>query len=88
MLDLFRKLEDFGKTLKVRVSAKAASNRIKVEDLDDGSILIRVYVTAPAEDGKANKEVIRLLSKELGLPKSSLTITHGLTSRDKIIAIQ
>lgn len=87
MLDLFRNLDDFGKRLHVKVTAKAASNRIKVEELPNGEKLIKVYVTVAAEGGKANKEVIKLLSKALRIPSSKLTITHGLTSKDKIISI-
>lgn len=87
LLDLFNRQQDIGDTLKVRVTPKAAANRIKVEYLTDGSRLIRVYVTTVPEDGKANREVIKLLAKELGLPKSALTITQGLTSKDKVIKI-
>jgi len=74
--------------LQVRVTPKASANRIKVEHQTDGTRLIRVYVTVAAEDGKANKAVIDLLSKELGLPKSSFKIIRGLTSRDKTVAIE
>jgi len=88
MFDLFNALEDFGSTLQVRVTPKAAANRIKVEHHPDGTKLIRVYVTCVPEDGKANKAVLQLLAKELGLPKSALTITHGLTSKDKTIVIK
>lgn len=88
MLDLFTELDDFGKNLNVKVTAKASSNRIKIENLPNGEKLIKVYVTVPAENGKANKEVIRLLAKSLGIAPSRLTITHGITSRDKIISIE
>jgi uncharacterized protein YggU (UPF0235/DUF167 family) len=40
-------------------------------------IQIRFYVTAAAEDGKANKAVINLLSKALGTSKSSIEIVRG-----------
>ncbi len=88
MLDLFNSLADFGDTLRVKVTPKAASNKVKVEHLSDGTKLIRVYVTTLPEDGKANKAVLRLLAKELGVAQSALTITHGLKSKDKIIAIK
>lgn len=80
-------LKEFGKSLHIRVSAQAAANMIKIEALPNGNKLIKVYVTAAAEDGKANKAVLKLLAKELGLPISALTITRGLASRDKIINI-
>lgn len=82
-------LADFtGDVIKIRVTPKASSNRIKVEKQADGSDLIRVYVTTVPEDGKANKAVVEILAKALDAPKSSLTITQGLTSKDKTISIQ
>jgi len=71
----------------VRVTPKAASNRVKKEIQEDGSTVFRIYVTTPAEDGKANKAVIEILAKELGFNKSSFTIIQGLISRDKTIRI-
>ncbi len=85
--DLFNWQKDIGDRLQVRVTPKASSNRIKVEYQEDGSQLIRVYVTTVPEDGKANKAVIKLLAKELGIAKSAFTITVGLTNRNKIIRI-
>lgn len=88
LLDLFTSLNDFSDTLYLRVSVKAAKNAIKVEHRDDGTKLIRVHVTARAENNKANQAVLKLLAKELGIKTSCLTITHGHKSRDKIISIK
>jgi uncharacterized protein len=73
-------------TVTVRVTPNAATNRIQAQQVDN-SWVIRVYVTAIAEDGKANDAVIKLLAKALNIPKSSLTITRGLTSRNKTLTI-
>jgi hypothetical protein len=40
---------------------------------------------SPPTDGKANKELIALLSKRYSVPKSQITIKSGLTSRQKAI---
>jgi uncharacterized protein YggU (UPF0235/DUF167 family) len=80
--------EGIGNILQVRVTPKASMNAVKVEDNPDGSKLIRVYITTVPEGGKANEAVIKLLAKELGISKSSLTITRGLTSRNKTIHIE
>lgn len=85
--DLFNWKDGIGDVIRVRVTPRASSNRIKLEHQQDGSLLFRVYVTVPAQDGKANEAVIKLLAKELGIAKSALTITHGLTDRNKIIKI-
>ena len=76
-----------GQTLEVQVTPKASSNRIKAEIIENGSLKLRVYVTAVPEEGKANEAVIKLLAKELGVPKSSLTIIQGQTSRRKVFRL-
>lgn len=86
MLDLFD-YQNPPDILHVKVTPKAKSERIKKETAADGSILYKIYVTAAPENGKANEAVIKLLAKALGIAKSSLTITHGLTSRKKIIRV-
>ncbi|PIR67015.1 MAG: hypothetical protein COU51_00825 [Parcubacteria group bacterium CG10_big_fil_rev_8_21_14_0_10_36_14] len=48
---------------------------------------LRVYVNTPPEGGRANKAVIKLLSKELDVPKSKIEIISGEKSREKIIKI-
>ncbi len=76
-----------GNPFAVRVTTKASSNRITVEELEDGSRLVRVYVTTVPENGKANQVVIKLLAKEMGLAKSSLMIIRGQTDRNKLVRI-
>lgn len=77
-----------GDTLYVRVTPKAAADRIKAEMQPDGSLLLRVYVTTVPENGKANAAVIKLLSKALGVSKSSFTIVQGELSKDKMIKVK
>ncbi|KAJ0335212.1 hypothetical protein COL922a_009581 [Colletotrichum nupharicola] len=48
---------------------------------------VELCVSAQAREGEANKAVVKLLSEVLGLPKSNLTITQGLKSRDKTVAV-
>ena len=52
-----------------------------------GQGTLKVAVTAPAEDGKANRAVIELLAAEWGLPKSAFEVMRGLTARDKTVRI-
>ncbi len=86
MFDLFDK-KGLPENLRVKVTPRAKKERIKRENLSDGSILYKVYVTAPAEDGKANEAVIALLANALNVAKSRLKIIRGLTIRDKLIGI-
>ena len=48
---------------------------------------IFVRVTAPPDGGKANKAVCKILAKELGVSKSSVTLVRGDTSRHKLVEI-
>lgn len=79
--------QEVSDVLHLRVTPKASANRIKAERQPDGSWLLKVYVTAVPEDGKANAAVIKLLAKELKCAPSSLTITRGLTDRNKTVRI-
>lgn len=70
--------------LHIHVQPKASRNEIG-EMLEDG--LLKVRVTAPPEDGKANVAVIKLLAKRLTIAPSALEIVRGHTSRNKAIEI-
>ncbi|MBW1810149.1 MAG: YggU family protein [Deltaproteobacteria bacterium] len=48
---------------------------------------IKIRLAAPAVNGKANKELIRFLSQELGLAKKDIEISAGLRVRGKTIRI-
>lgn len=47
----------------------------------------KLRVTAPAEDGRANDAVMRLLADTLALPLASVKLVSGQTSRDKIVEL-
>jgi uncharacterized protein YggU (UPF0235/DUF167 family) len=74
-------------TIQVKVTPRAKQVRIKVEQAPDGTDLYRVYVTAPAENGKANEAVIALLAESFGVAKSSLSLELGYTGRLKTVRI-
>jgi uncharacterized protein len=47
----------------------------------------KVRVSEPAEGGRANDAVLRLLAKALGVPLASLTLVSGSGARDKIVQL-
>lgn len=53
----------------------------------DGGISLKARVSAPPEGGKANKALVALLAKALRLPKTSIEIVAGETSRMKNLRI-
>ena len=48
---------------------------------------IKIAVKEAAQDGKANKAIEAFIAKSLKLPKSSITVTSGHTSRAKRLFI-
>ena len=73
-----------GAALAIRVTTRARRNEI-VEVLSDGTVKIRL--TAPPVEGKANKELIAFLAQVLEVPKSRLEIVAGETGRDKLVSV-
>ena len=65
--------------IPVRASAGARENAVRGEQ--DGAL--KVSVTQAPEKGKANKAIIRVLSKELSLKKSQIQLLSGETARMK-----
>jgi uncharacterized protein YggU (UPF0235/DUF167 family) len=55
--------------------------------LAEGETAVLAAVSAPPEDGKANTALIRLLAKAWRLPKTSITIASGATSRTKLLHV-
>jgi uncharacterized protein len=47
----------------------------------------KVRVTAPAEGGRANDAVVRLLAETFELPRSAVTLVSGHSARDKIVEL-
>ena len=82
-----QRLEVPGDSFIVRVTPKSGAERLIVEVDENGGQRIKVHVTVAPEDGKANKAVIALLAKALGVPKSALSVAQGATARDKLIRI-
>ena len=72
----------------IRVTPRSAKPGIGEWKVDPGGRqYLEVRVAAAPTDGAANDEVIKLLAKALGLPKSSLAIVSGQTTRLKRIEL-
>ncbi len=72
--------------LAVKVTPRAHTDRIGGMAADaNGAPELKLHVRAVAEDGKANEAAIALISQEFGVPKSTLSIARGTTSRHKVI---
>lgn len=69
--------------LDVRVIPR--SPRTRVDGRRGGAVLIRL--AAPPVDGAANDALLRYLAEALGVPRRSVRLLAGATSRDKKVAI-
>jgi uncharacterized protein (TIGR00251 family) len=74
--------------LAVRVTPKASRNEVTgLHTAADGAVSLSVKVTAAPDKGKANKAVISLLAKKIGVAKSTLALVKGETDRNKTFQI-
>ncbi|AFZ37876.1 UPF0235 protein yggU [Stanieria cyanosphaera PCC 7437] len=71
--------------MKISIKVKPNSQQQKIEELADGSLIIRLK--SPPRDGKANQELIEMLAKKFQVAKSQITIKAGLSSKNKLIEI-
>ncbi len=69
-------------TAKVKPGSKAGD---KIEKLEDGTYII--YIRARAHDGEANAALIKLLADYFNVPKTSIRIKSGASSRTKLIEL-
>jgi uncharacterized protein (TIGR00251 family) len=74
---------DVGTTFAVKVHPRAKKNAITGEVGE----ALKLSLTAPSADGKANQACIEFLAKLLKVPRSSITIAAGQTSRNKVIRV-
>lgn len=66
------------------VNIKISPNSKKNEIINEGEF-VKIKITAQPIDGKANKAVIEFLSKNFKIPKTSIKILKGETSKEKTI---
>lgn len=67
----------------VYVKPNAAQNQV----LGLKGNVLYLKIAAPPVKDKANRELVKFLSDILGVPKSSLTIEKGATSRTKLVGV-
>ncbi|MBE1204618.1 DUF167 domain-containing protein [Aminobacter carboxidus] len=87
VLSFFRKRDD-GVELFVRLTPRSSKDAIEgVEQAADERCHLAARVRAVPEKGEANAALERLLAAEFGIPKKSIKVVAGATSRLKTIRI-
>jgi len=77
---------DHADGLVLAVRAQPGARRAGVQGEQNGAL--KVAVTAPPEDGRANQALLEQLRRALGLKRSQLELIGGQTSRDKRFLIR
>lgn len=71
----------------VDIEVKVIPNSKSQSLILDSKLLI-IRIKSPPSKGKANKEIISLVSKKLNVKKSSVEIIRGEKSKKKLLKIQ
>lgn len=73
--------------LAVRLTPRSGRDAILGVKTVEGLLEVQASVTAPPDNGKANKALCKLVASELGIAKSKVEVAQGQTSRHKRLAI-
>jgi uncharacterized protein (TIGR00251 family) len=72
--------------LRLAVQITPNAKKTEVIGVLDGALKLKLQ--AQPIEGKANEALIRYLAETLKLPRSALSITHGLTNKKKLLEIK
>ncbi len=72
--------------LEVRVRVTPRAKRTRVGGMHGGAL--KISVTEPPVDGEANEAVIVALASALDVPRRSVTLVRGASSREKTLRIE
>jgi uncharacterized protein (TIGR00251 family) len=70
----------------MRIEVRVKPNSRTEEVIEEGNIFI-VKVKEPPSEGKANRAMVKLLAKYLGVPVTQVNIIKGESSRTKVIEV-
>lgn len=69
-----------------RIAVQVSPNARKSEIASAGDVL-RIRLQAQPVDGKANEALIQFIAKKLRIPRKNIVITHGLSSKRKLLEV-
>lgn len=70
--------------LDIKVVPSSGKSECKL----DKNGTLKCYLKSPPENGKANKELVKMLAKAIGVPQEKVYIVSGEASRNKRIKIE
>ncbi len=71
--------------VEIAIHAQPRASRSEVVGLHGDALKVRL--AAPPVDGAANAELIRVMAKVLGVPKSSVEVTRGHSGKRKVVRV-
>lgn len=86
MGDLERAVREVPEGLELRVWVQPGASRTELVGLVEDALKIRV--AAPAQKGKANEALLGFLAELFGVPRSSVRLVRGQTTRSKVVHIK
>lgn len=72
----------------VRLAVQITPNARKTEVIGVLDDVLKLKLQAQPIEGKANDALVRYLAERLSVPRSAVTITHGHTSKRKLVAVR
>jgi uncharacterized protein (TIGR00251 family) len=70
-------------TLKIKVEPRSSRSEV----VGPYGEALKVKLTSPPVEGKANKELVEVLAKEFGIPKKDVEIISGQSSKNKTVRL-
>jgi len=80
------RIEERGGAVRIPVRAQPRASRSEVAGEHGGAL--RVRLAAPPVEGAANDELVRLLARVLGVPRSAVRVVAGQRGRTKVVEVE
>lgn len=78
-------ISDAGAAIQLRIHVATSKGRSRIKGVSSRGI--ELDVAAPPLEGRANREVVTVICKELGLKPAQVEVIHGDHSRSKVLRI-
>jgi uncharacterized protein len=80
------KIEEKDGWVRLTIYVQPRASRTEISGIHGDALKVRI--AAPPVDGEANAELERFLAKLFALPRSSVRVVGGATSRTKVVALE
>ncbi len=86
-LPLLRKISNDTYRLNLKVVPKSKTPGVKGLFCNNQYKMLVIHSSAPPEDNKANKDIINILAKHIGIAPQNISLESGHTHRQKSVII-